>query len=245
MKKSGRCTIAFAIRVSLKGKIAGDSQPPIMKVLLKCTKCFASLPLAVYNAEEPVPCPACASKTSATVFPAFLDRLETASAEAVSDDTEGSCFYHPAKRATVACESCGRFICALCEVELSGARLCPQCLDSGKRKGKLTNLEKSRTLYDNIALGLTILPMLFIATAYFTIFCAPAALYICLRYRKAPRSLVRPGRWKWWLALILSTLQIVGWALIIIFAVSSSQTRHSERSERSVPKTSVHKRGAN
>lgn len=186
-----------------------------MKILLRCTQCSASLPLAVYNAEQPVACPACQSQTRALVFPAFLQRLESVSAETISDDTEGSCFYHPAKKATLTCESCGRFICALCEVEIGGARLCPQCMDSGQRKGKLTSLERSRTLYDRIALVTALLPIL---TIWFTVFTAPAALYLCLRHRKAPRSLVRPGRWKWWLALIASSLQILAWVTVAILA---------------------------
>lgn len=214
-----------------------------MKVLLKCSKCLVSLPLAVYNAEEPVACPSCASKTNAVVFPAFLDRLETVSAEAVLDDTEGSCFYHPAKKAKVACESCGRFICALCEVEISGARLCPQCLDSGKRKGKLSSLEGSRTLYDNIALLLSLVGILLV-TWVFTIVTAPAAFYICLRYRKAPRSLVRPGGWRWWTALVLSTLQILGWVAFLIYLIPSMQNKHpkTEAPTRNHSR-SIHNRG--
>jgi len=200
----------------------------MMKVLLKCDQCLASLPLAVYNAKEPVACPSCASETKALVFPAFLNRLETVAAEAVMDDSEGSCFYHPAKKATVACESCGRFICALCEVEINGARLCPQCMESGKRKGKLTSLENSRTLYDNIALLLSLVGLP-VVTLGFTLFTAPAAFFICLWFRKAPRSLVRPGRWKWWTALVLSALQIVGWVTFFIFLVPSTQPKHRQK----------------
>jgi len=170
-----------------------------------------------------MPCPSCASEVRALVFPAFLNHLESTSAEAILDETEASCFYHPAKKATVACESCGRFICALCEVELEGSRLCPQCLESGKRKGKLTSLEGSRTLYNSLALVLAVVP---IFTVSLTLIAAPIALFICLYYRNAPRSLVRPGRWKWWLALILSTLQIVGWVFFFVHLANAPHKPH-------------------
>lgn len=203
-----------------------------MKDLLSCTKCNGTLPLEVYNAEDLVECPTCKSKTGALVFPAFLNRLEAVSAEPVLDEAESSCFFHPNKKAAVACESCGRFICSLCEIEIGGVRLCPQCLDSGKRKGKLTNLEGSRTLYDNIALLLS-LGFLPIFTIGLTCMSAPAAFYLCLRYRKAPRSLVRPGRWKWWTALILSSLQIIGWIVFLIYLFNSP--RHTSYSPKPRP----------
>lgn len=184
-----------------------------MTIPLQCSKCRAPLPLAAYGAQEAVPCPSCASPVRALVFPAFLNRMEAASAEAILDESEAGCFYHPAKKAAVACDGCGRFICSLCEVELEGSRLCPQCLESGKRKGRLGSLEGSRTLYNDLALLTAIVPII---TVWLTAVSAPIALYLCLRYRKAPRSLVRPGRWKWWLALLLSILQIAGWALFLV-----------------------------
>ena len=178
------------------------------------------MPLAVYNAPVPVPCSACASPHETLVFPAFLERITAAVGEAVADETEASCFYHPAKKAVLTCENCGRFVCGLCEVELDGRHLCPQCLDSGKRKGKLASLETSRTLYDNIALALAAYPMLFLFTIYFTFITAPASMFILFRYRKMPRSLVRPGRWRWWLALVVALLQIAAWIFGIAALVS-------------------------
>lgn len=192
-----------------------------MNLPLQCPQCRAPLPLAAYGADELVACPTCASPVRALVFPAFLTNLQTAKAEAVLDESEASCFYHPGKKAAVACESCGRFICSLCEIELEGQHLCPQCLEGGKRKGKLASLETSRTRYDNIALLLVGFPLVFGVTVGFTIFTAPVALFVCLRYRKAPRSLVRPGHWRWWATLLLSLLEITAWVLLIVVAVNA------------------------
>ena len=192
-----------------------------MNVPLQCTKCRTALPLAAYNGSQPVVCSACGRISEALVFPAFVEQTSGVVAERVADDSEASCFYHPAKQAVLACESCGRFVCALCEVELNGQHLCPQCLDSGKRKGKLASLETKRTLYDNLALALAVYPLLFF---YFTFITAPATLYLLFRYRKAPRSLVRPGGGQWWLALILALLQIAGWVFGIMALMSLRRT---------------------
>ena len=184
-----------------------------MNVPLQCTKCRAVLPLAAYNASKPVPCPACGREHLALVFPAFLTRAEGVRADGVADDSEAGCFYHPGKKAMLACDSCGRFVCALCEVELSGRHLCPQCLDSGKKKGKLSSLETKRTLYDSIALGLTLYPML---VFYITFLTAPMALYYLFRYRNAPGSLVSQSRSTWYAALIIALAQIAGWCVLVI-----------------------------
>lgn len=197
--------------------------PGIMNVPLQCTKCRMVLPLAVYNSTEIIPCPACGAGHEATVFPAFLKHEEAVVAERVADDSDASCFYHPAKKAMLACESCGRFVCSLCEVELNGVHLCPQCLDSGKRKGKLTSLETKRTLYDSIALALATYPLLIF---YFTFITAPATVYILFRYRKMPRSLVRRGRWRWILALVIAILEIAGWCLLIAVLTGTRRTIH-------------------
>jgi hypothetical protein len=183
-----------------------------MTAPLRCTKCREFLPLRQYRAGVSMACGACASETEFWVFPAFLKRHEAASADLIVDDSEASCFYHASKRAAVACEACGRFICSLCEVELKGVRLCPPCMESGRQKGSL-GLESSRPLYGNIALGLAVLPIL---TVWLTLFGAPAALYVVSRYWTAPGSLVHPGRKKLVIAGIIAILQIFCWLGLFI-----------------------------
>jgi hypothetical protein len=108
----------------------------------------------------------------------------------------------------VACEGCGRFLCSLCEIEMSGRRLCATCIERGAAKGKIKRLENTRVRYDDVALSLAIIPIFFIWITFIT---ASAALYVALRYWKAPRSLVRPSRWKFVVAIIFSFLELMGW----------------------------------
>ena len=49
--------------------------------------------------------------------------------------------------------------CALCSIDFAGRHLCPACLESGKTKGKMADLENRRVLYDNIALAVSLLPL--------------------------------------------------------------------------------------
>jgi len=151
------------------------------------------------------------------VFPAFSRGLRPGKAgEALMDD-QASCFYHPQKKAAIPCDHCGRFLCALCDVEWGDKHLCPACLESGKKRGKITRLERHRVLYDSAALGLSVIPMI---TIWFTLLTAPIALYVAFRHWNSPLSMVRRTRIRFVLAIVLSSLQILAWAAWIIFLIS-------------------------
>ena len=154
------------------------------------------------------------------VFPAFFRRLTAGhEGETLMVEGESSCFYHPAKKAVLPCESCGRFLCALCDCELNGQHICPSCVEAGKTKGKIKSLQNRRTLYDKLALHTCVFPMIppFI---YFTVLTAPVALYISIRYWNAPRSLVHRTKIRFIVAIIFATLQLAAWSVGIYFLVT-------------------------
>src|SRR4051812_36135954 len=178
---------------------------------LSCPKCRTPLREQAVNRGELTPCPACAIPLQVEIFPALFRPIQTGrTGEALVVETESSCFYHPQKKAVVHCESCGRFLCGLCDCELHGQHFCPACLESGKKKGRIKNLENERTLYDSIALALAVYPLLIF---YFTIFTAPMALYIGLRQWNAPRSLIHRTKLRLVLAIVLASAQLAGWGV--------------------------------
>lgn len=186
--------------------------------LIHCPKCKAALMDGVFNRDDFSPCPACQSPLRIEVFPAMFRReTEGRAGERIFAETEASCFYHPQKKAVLPCESCGRFLCALCDCEHQGRHLCPTCLESGRSKGKIKSLENTRTRYDNIALTLAIFPILIF---YFTLITAPMALYVAIRYWKAPLGLTQGSRSKFVVAIVLAALQICGWTFGIIALVT-------------------------
>jgi hypothetical protein len=146
-------------------------------------------------------------------FPALARSLAPGSAgQAIILEGEASCFYHPHKRSVIPCAACGRFLCALCDVELDGQHLCPGCLEVGQKKGKLTSLENRRALYDNIALGIALVPIL---AWPITVVTAPAALICVIAWWKKPTSILPRSRIRLILAATLSLLQIAGWGLLL------------------------------
>jgi len=182
---------------------------------IQCPACQAWLLDGAFNQPEWSPCPACGVPLQMEVFPAlFRSRSPGQSGETIMIEGESSCFYHPQKKAVRPCQGCGRFLCALCDCEFNGQHFCPACLEAGKAKGKIKNLENQRTLYDSIALSLAIYPLLIY---YFTLVTAPMALFVAIRYWNAPRSLVRRTRIRYVAAIVLASMQIAGWGLLFVF----------------------------
>lgn len=188
--------------------------------ILPCPNCHRPLPSARFNSSETFPCPTCKANVKAEVFPAFYKPTVPGKAgEELLVDHEASCFYHPNKKAVVHCENCGRFLCALCDVELNNQHLCPNCLEIGREKGKLKHLDTSRTLYDTVALNITLYPILLSFMVFpllATIVTAPLAIVISIRHWNTPSSLLPRTKIRFILAILFSIIQIVGWIYGII-----------------------------
>lgn len=175
-----------------------------------CSKCHTLLPATAINPGRFAPCPGCGAEIWVEVFPALGRPLARGSgAETVMMTGESACFYHEDKKARIVCDACGRFLCGLCDCELSGKHFCPGCLESGRKKGGIQELENVRSLHGRQALILAILP--FFITGL-------AAIFLAIRYWKTPGSLVKPQRWQLPVALVLAILQTLAFSALILAA---------------------------
>lgn len=182
---------------------------------LRCSRCEEPLPPASYNAPGMTACAGCASPVRLVVFPAALKPVETGkTGELIIVEGEASCYYHPEKKAVLTCGYCGRFLCSLCDVELNGDHLCPPCIESGKKKGKLKNLENHRVRYDDVALALAIIPMLF---SCFVALTAPITLYVAIHYWNAPGSILPRTRIRFVIAILFAVVQLTACAVFAYF----------------------------
>ena len=181
---------------------------------ISCTKCHAPVPEFFFNQDALAPCPACNAPLQVEVFPALLKLVaEGKPGETILVEGEASCFYHPQKRAVIPCAACGRFLCALCDVELNDEHLCPVCLEAGRKKGKLTQLETRRTLYDSSALLLSVFPLILFCMWWASLVTAPAAIILAVYSWYQPASIVPRTRIRSYLAIFVGLLQIAGWGL--------------------------------
>jgi DNA-directed RNA polymerase subunit RPC12/RpoP len=180
--------------------------------LAVCPSCEAALTSALCNTPAPVRCPACDSKILIEIFPAFFRASRPGqTGEVILEEGVASCFYHDQKKATVHCDACGRFLCALCDCEFNGQHFCPGCLEAGKKRKTISGLDDSRVLHRRQALILAFVP--FFVTGI-------AAIFVALRHWKTPDSLVSPSRWTMPVALTAGILQTIGFAYLIFLAVA-------------------------
>jgi hypothetical protein len=185
-----------------------------MSAPILCTECSSPVPAAFFNAPAFAFCPSCNSPLLVRVFPAFVRPAPQGHAgDRITDAGQAACFYHPNKTAHVPCEACGRFICALCDVELHGQHLCPGCIESGRRKGALTTLESRRVLWDNIALSTAVLPIVTIFFWWASIVTAPAAILLAIVGWRKPGSLAPRSSWRFVVAIAFSLIVMTAWGL--------------------------------
>ncbi len=186
--------------------------------MIPCPACRAPLPAAVIGTAEFVACPGCAGPLRLQLFPAAFRtvRLDRGAAAAPS---EATCFFHPEKRAAVPCESCGRFLCALCDLEVGGRHVCPTCAASRAGDPAQDRHARERVLWDSAALALAGYPMLIF---YLTLLTAPSVIYLSIRHWRSPSSLVPRTRVRFVVAILLASAQIVGWIALfglLVFAI--------------------------
>jgi uncharacterized paraquat-inducible protein A len=183
---------------------------------IKCPKCKAYLDDRVLNLKELTPCPSCNVPIRVDVYPAMFTRPKTG----VSGDTlhaldEASCFYHSEKQAVTYCSRCGRFLCALCDLEFGQEHLCTKCFETNQEKQVVSGFDNYRVLYDNVALFLvafSLIPVFW----FFSFLTAPAALFVVVRHWKTPLSIIPRSKIRFIVAFLLSSAQLTGWTLLII-----------------------------
>jgi uncharacterized paraquat-inducible protein A len=192
-----------------------------------CPKCKTAFSVAPGTVDAEAACPTCYSELRAHFFPSFFRTPEIGvAASELLDQADASCFYHPQKQAVRVCDGCGRLLCALCSVDMGSEHLCPSCISSGRKKGKLTTLENSRVRYDSIALSLAVLGMVL---SFASLVLAPASIYIAIRHWKSPGGLVSSGsRIRMIIALVIASISLLVWGLIFGFALfgASNMPRH-------------------
>ena len=145
-------------------------------------------------------CPSCANRLQACLWPVV--RQNTNAVAALSD--QATCFFHPDKVFQACCRRCGRFVCALCDLQLGAEHVCPACFERGRAdagaEAAKAEWRYRDVLYDSIALTAGWAWILF-----WPVFVAavPSVIVLHVKYRKAPRSYLIPrSGWRFWVAYV-------------------------------------------
>lgn len=153
-----------------------------------CPRCSTALPMESAADGTLNQCPQCRVPLRIARLPAAAESPSPASIGTPAFPGQAVCFFHAGRRAVVPCDRCGRFLCALCDLPIAGAHLCPSCLESGMRDGDSGPFEPRRVRPDLIAgylllLGLLSCGLLFPLTGL-------AATAVAWSHRHSPPSMV-------------------------------------------------------
>lgn len=161
--------------------------------VVSCPNCSGDIALDETGSRT---CPYCDKQLQIRVWP--IVRQHTNAATALSD--QATCFFHPDKVFQACCQRCGRFVCALCDLQLGAEHVCPACFERGRAGSDAGKAEwrYRDVLYDSIGLTLgwgwiLVWPVFVVAF--------PAVIFLHVKYRKAPRSYLIPrSGWRFWAA---------------------------------------------
>ncbi len=177
---------------------AGPGVSPSGQGVVPCPRCAGDVAPAA-NTESQT-CPHCKERLQIRVWPVV--RQNTNAPTALAD--QATCFFHPDKAFQACCQRCGRFVCALCDLQLGAEHVCPACFERGRGDSSAED-DKAEwryrdVLYDSIAVTVGWGWILFWPTIVAAI---PAVIFLHVKYRKAPRSyLIARSGWRFWAAYV-------------------------------------------
>ncbi len=124
------------------------------------------------------------------------------------------CYFHDARAALAACQSCGRYVCELCELKLEGRQICPDCFNRGLLNQQWSSLRQHEILYDTLALELAF-------AGWFLWMLAPLLdayiVYLLLRHWNGPRACLLPrNRWRFYLAMPVMAVPLGYWLFLFV-----------------------------
>ncbi len=131
---------------------------------------------------------------------------------------EARCYYHGAKKASVVCDECGRFLCELCDIDFKGRHYCTSCLERASAEAEKPVAGKRYVHYDSIALTWAIGGLLIWFITFIT---ASVALYYVVRHWRSPLSILPRRRWRFVVAGIVSLATLGLWSFFALQLVGN------------------------
>lgn len=171
---------------------------------LPCPKCRGAFTPPATGLE--MDCPHCRAPLLVAAFPVLGRGLGVAVAAAATAGDEAECFFHPGRLAAGLCGGCGRFLCALCDVEFAGGHWCPKCLADARRQAS-ASFPQTRARHDHHVWLLLLLSLLAFPVAVAT---GPATIAYALWAWRRPPSLVVASRRRLALAIPLALALTAG-----------------------------------
>ena len=187
----------------------------MQNTILRCSACGHAMALPNEVGAADLSCGHCSAITRFWLFPALFRPRKSAEAQLIVDEGHSSCMNHPDKKATTVCDGCGKYLCALCDIDWAGEHLCSTCIEH-RRDGANNELKTEYIHYDRIVFAMAVVSMFLY---FFGVIVAPIALYIGWRYWKETWRPVPYRKWGMIFSIILSFIVMAIWCSVFAFFV--------------------------
>lgn len=181
---------------------------------ISCPRCRGVLSVATFVEKIDVACPHCTAPLGLSIFPRLFRAPVEGDASQPAAAGEAGCTFFPQLRADHICDECGCFLSNWAAVQWGGTPLCMPCLYRLREERQDPAYVAQVRRYDNLALTLVtwLAPVSFIT--------APVAIFLLLRHRKAPRGFVPQRGVRWWVAMVVASLFLLGWLTLLVIWLS-------------------------
>src|SRR3954468_21151808 len=99
---------------------------------LPCPSCRKVLEPISWRGETEGSCWSCRKDYEFVGFPALTAGRPRVVPKQLLESEHATCFYHLSNQAETVCDSCGRFVCAVCAIDFNRGRVCPPCIANVK-----------------------------------------------------------------------------------------------------------------
>lgn len=189
------------------------------KTFLRCGTCESTLAAPFHPGGGSIPCPVCGIASRAWVFPALFQQPESDTGQRLLEEGQSSCMNHPDKQAVAVCDACGKFLCALCDVDWGGEHLCTACIQHRKASDHEGAYQSTYIHYDSVALFIVLLSLGMMSFFGLGGLLAPVVVYVAWRHWRTPWRPVPFRRWPMMVAVLLANLIFVSWIGFAVYFI--------------------------
>lgn len=184
-------------------------------LIVICCKCKSPLPVSPRNNGLYLACPTCGSQFRIDIFQALNKKKRSTAPQALTESSQATCFYHEEYQAEIACDSCGRFLCGLCDIKFHGGHHCANCIASLKNES--SKLVRSETGWAGLVFLILFVSMFLWFMSFLLI---PAALFLYFKKGRGPQR-VLPPPWYELPGVLLMAVLAASTTVALIVAVFS------------------------
>jgi len=177
--------------------------------LIHCPQCRGALKVTRYSERIDERCPVCGVEVELLVFPRLFGSPPPPLSPAATE-AGAVCAFFPGLKAVKVCDECGCLLSEKAAVAWGGGDYCLPCLHRLREERKSTDFVARASLHDHRALALVTW------LAPFTLFTAPLAVFLLMRYRKDRTTFVPRGKARWWTAMVLALAWIALWSALLL-----------------------------